>query len=184
MRALVPVGTVTDDGHKSAAFIEIGACWIALAEVYAHAVEAVQGHTAWAHRTATLRRRKASSRRTGIGGTDPRRLLHQLLAEHYPRFRNRRATEGRALPRYVEDEFEAIPVVLNSGSPEIRGSVPPWKGASLAAILPFSRASRCRRLIFTRKGLPGFVVMVCNLTTARVFRWIPDCDQTACFFLA
>jgi len=34
-------------------------------------------------------------------------LLYQLVAEHYPRFRERRAAEGRALPRYVEDEFEA-----------------------------------------------------------------------------
>jgi ribosomal protein S27E len=34
-------------------------------------------------------------------------LLYQLVAEHYPRFRYRRAAEGRALPRYVEDEFEA-----------------------------------------------------------------------------
>jgi hypothetical protein len=34
-------------------------------------------------------------------------LLYQLVAEHYPKFRDRRAAEGRALPRYVEDEFEA-----------------------------------------------------------------------------
>jgi len=34
-------------------------------------------------------------------------LLYQLVAEHYPGFRDRRAAEGRALPRYVEDEFEA-----------------------------------------------------------------------------
>jgi len=34
-------------------------------------------------------------------------LLYQLVAEHYPGFRDRRATEGRPLPRYVEDEFEA-----------------------------------------------------------------------------
>ena len=34
-------------------------------------------------------------------------LLNQLVAEHYPRFRDRRAAEGRALPRYVEDEFDA-----------------------------------------------------------------------------
>jgi ribosomal protein S27E len=34
-------------------------------------------------------------------------LLYQLVAEHYPRFRDRRMAEGRALPRYVEDEFEA-----------------------------------------------------------------------------
>ena len=33
MRALVLVGTATEDCHKSAAFIEIGACRIALAEV-------------------------------------------------------------------------------------------------------------------------------------------------------
>jgi hypothetical protein len=29
------------------------------------------------------------------------------VVEHYPRFRDRRAAELRALPRYVEDEFEA-----------------------------------------------------------------------------
>ena len=34
-------------------------------------------------------------------------LLYQIVAEHYPRFRERRAAEGRALPRYVEDEFDA-----------------------------------------------------------------------------
>jgi ribosomal protein S27E len=33
--------------------------------------------------------------------------LYQLVAEHYARFRDRRAAEGRPLPRYVEDEFEA-----------------------------------------------------------------------------
>ncbi|HNP37745.1 MAG TPA: hypothetical protein PKK10_18030 [Woeseiaceae bacterium] len=36
-------------------------------------------------------------------------LLYQLVAEHYPRFRDRRAAEGRALPRYVQDDFEAYP---------------------------------------------------------------------------
>jgi ribosomal protein S27E len=34
-------------------------------------------------------------------------LLYQLVAEHYPGLRDRRAAEGRPLPRYVEDEFEA-----------------------------------------------------------------------------
>ena len=34
-------------------------------------------------------------------------LLYRLVARHYPRFRDRRAAEGRALPRFVEDEFEA-----------------------------------------------------------------------------
>jgi hypothetical protein len=34
-------------------------------------------------------------------------LLYALVAEHYPKFRDRRAAEGRPLPRYVEDEFEA-----------------------------------------------------------------------------
>jgi hypothetical protein len=34
-------------------------------------------------------------------------LLYQLVAEHYPIFRNRRAAEERPLPRYIEDEFEA-----------------------------------------------------------------------------
>jgi ribosomal protein S27E len=34
-------------------------------------------------------------------------LLYQLVAEHYPRFRDRRVAEGRPLPRYVEEEFEA-----------------------------------------------------------------------------
>jgi len=34
-------------------------------------------------------------------------LLYWLVAQHYPSFRDRRAAEGRALPRYVEAEFEA-----------------------------------------------------------------------------
>ena len=34
-------------------------------------------------------------------------LLYQIVAEHYPRFRDRRVAEERPLPRYVEDEFEA-----------------------------------------------------------------------------
>src|SRR5690606_8309047 len=34
-------------------------------------------------------------------------LLYRLVAEHYPKFRDRRAAEERSLPRYVEDEFEA-----------------------------------------------------------------------------
>ena len=33
-------------------------------------------------------------------------LLYQLVAEHYALFRDRRAAEGRPLPRYVEDEFD------------------------------------------------------------------------------
>jgi len=33
--------------------------------------------------------------------------LYRLVAEHYPRFRDRRAAEERPLPRYIEDEFEA-----------------------------------------------------------------------------
>jgi hypothetical protein len=36
-------------------------------------------------------------------------LLHRLVAEHYPKFRDNRAAEERPLPRYVEDEFEAYP---------------------------------------------------------------------------
>jgi len=34
-------------------------------------------------------------------------LLHRLVAEHYPRFRDRRAAEGRPLSGYVEAEFES-----------------------------------------------------------------------------
>jgi hypothetical protein len=34
-------------------------------------------------------------------------LLYQLVAEHYAGFRDRRAAEGRPLPRYVDAEFEA-----------------------------------------------------------------------------
>lgn len=34
-------------------------------------------------------------------------LLYRLVAEHYPPFRAARAAESRALPRYVEQEFEA-----------------------------------------------------------------------------
>ena len=56
----------TADVHKSAVFIEIGACPIAATELYPHPVEAVQGRTAWARRIATLRRRRISSRRRGI----------------------------------------------------------------------------------------------------------------------
>jgi len=58
------IGAGTDDGHASAALIEIEARRIALACVYAHAVEAVQGRTAWARQSATLRRRRDSSRRS------------------------------------------------------------------------------------------------------------------------
>lgn len=35
-----------------------------------------------------------------------RTLLYRLVAEHYPKFRDRRAAEERSLPCYVEDEFE------------------------------------------------------------------------------
>jgi ribosomal protein S27E len=34
-------------------------------------------------------------------------LLYQLVAQHYPAFRDRRAAEDRPLPRYVEDELDA-----------------------------------------------------------------------------
>jgi len=34
-------------------------------------------------------------------------LLYRLVAEHYPHFRDQRAAEGRPLPRYVQEEFEA-----------------------------------------------------------------------------
>jgi ribosomal protein S27E len=34
-------------------------------------------------------------------------LLYELVAQHYPAFRDRRAAEDRPLPRYVEDEFDA-----------------------------------------------------------------------------
>jgi ribosomal protein S27E len=34
-------------------------------------------------------------------------LLYRLVAEHYPKFRDRRAAEDLPLPRYVEHEFEA-----------------------------------------------------------------------------
>lgn len=34
-------------------------------------------------------------------------LLYRIVAEHHPRFRDRRIAEGRPLPRYVEDEFDA-----------------------------------------------------------------------------
>jgi hypothetical protein len=36
-----------------------------------------------------------------------RTLLYRIVAEHYPRFRERRIAEDRPLPRYVEEEFEA-----------------------------------------------------------------------------
>jgi len=47
-----------------------------MAKVYAHVVESVQGRTAWARRTATLRRRKISSRRRDIGGTGRNRRCY------------------------------------------------------------------------------------------------------------
>lgn len=34
-------------------------------------------------------------------------LLYRLVAEHYPKFRDRWAAEERGLPRHVEEEFEA-----------------------------------------------------------------------------
>lgn len=34
-------------------------------------------------------------------------LSYQLVAQHCPAFRDRRAAEDRSLPRYVEDEFDA-----------------------------------------------------------------------------
>jgi hypothetical protein len=34
-------------------------------------------------------------------------LLYRLVAEHHPKFRDRRVAEERPLPRYVEEEFEA-----------------------------------------------------------------------------
>ena len=34
-------------------------------------------------------------------------LLHQLVAQHNPAFREMRAMAGRSLPGYIEDEFEA-----------------------------------------------------------------------------
>jgi hypothetical protein len=34
-------------------------------------------------------------------------LLYQLVEQHYPDFRELRATEGRSLPDYVEEEFDA-----------------------------------------------------------------------------
>ena len=34
-------------------------------------------------------------------------LLYQLVAQHYPAFRELRAESGRPLPEYVPEEFEA-----------------------------------------------------------------------------
>ena len=42
-------------------------------------------------------------------------LLYQLVAEHYPKFRDRRTAEDRPLPGYVEAEFESY---LKCGSLE------------------------------------------------------------------
>ena len=49
-------------------------------------------------------------------------LLYQLVAEHYPKFRDRRAAEGRALPQYVEDGFEAYLKcgLLQHGFPRVK----------------------------------------------------------------
>lgn len=38
-----------------------------------------------------------------------RTLLYQLVAEHYPRFIELLATQGRSLPEYVQREFEVAP---------------------------------------------------------------------------
>ena len=43
----------------------------------------------------------------GYSRSQPETTLLLRLVAHYPKFRDRRAAEGRALPRYVEDEFEA-----------------------------------------------------------------------------
>lgn len=61
-------------------------------------------------------------------------LLYQLLAEHYPKFRDRRAAEGPALPRYVEDEFEAY---LKCGLLEhgfLSGQVPRLPGREVGRV--------------------------------------------------
>lgn len=34
-------------------------------------------------------------------------LLYQLVEQHYPHFRELRATQGHSLPGYVQEEFEA-----------------------------------------------------------------------------
>ena len=34
-------------------------------------------------------------------------LLYQLIEQHYPAFRLIRATAGRTMPEYVQEEFEA-----------------------------------------------------------------------------
>jgi hypothetical protein len=34
-------------------------------------------------------------------------LLYQIIAQHYPAFREAREAEGRPLPRHVQEEFEA-----------------------------------------------------------------------------
>ena len=36
-------------------------------------------------------------------------LLYRLVAEHYPRFRDRRAAEGKPLPRYVDEVLPRVP---------------------------------------------------------------------------
>jgi hypothetical protein len=55
------IGAGNDDRHESAAFIEIESCRIALACVYAHAVEAVQGRTDTASRNQVRERQRMPS---------------------------------------------------------------------------------------------------------------------------
>jgi hypothetical protein len=126
------IGAGTDDGHQSAALIEIEACRMTMAEVYAGAVETVQGPMARGHRSATLPRRKASSRWRRITGYQPETLLYQLVAERCPRCRDRRAAEERSLASYVEAKFEPY---LNCG----RRSWTRWR--------PFERSRRARTLL-------------------------------------
>ena len=66
-------GVVADDGHESPAFDEIEVCRIGPAEICAYFIAAVQGRTAWAGRSATLRKPQASSHPRAIRATGRKR---------------------------------------------------------------------------------------------------------------
>lgn len=101
-------GAGTNDGREFTAFVEIEGCRIVLACVYPHAVEGSAGTQGMDVPERDIAQAAAFIAPPGYRRHRPEAtLLYQLVAEHYPRFRDRRATEERPLPRYVEGEFEA-----------------------------------------------------------------------------
>jgi len=76
-------------------------------------------------------------------------LLYRLVAEHYPKFRDRRVAEGRALPRYVEDEFERRPgaICRSDRRTTTRATMP--RRAGLGRVLA------CDHALPARAGISG-----------------------------